>query len=74
MTDLERRDPARTFVHRSVPSMGIAAAGVLLMSAAAPRAEAKPAMPRSCTSMVALMVPGSGMTISKAEAGNKAKA
>ncbi len=68
MMDLEWRTPAGTFVRGSVKNMGLVAAGVLVTGAAVSRAEARPAVPRSCTSMVGLMVPGSGMKISKAEA------
>jgi feruloyl esterase len=68
MNDLKWRARTGAFVHSLVQKVSTLALGALLLGAAADRAEAKTAMPRSCTGMVGLKVPGSGMTISKAEA------
>jgi pimeloyl-ACP methyl ester carboxylesterase len=68
MNDLKWRARTGAFVHSLVQKGSTLALGALLLGAAADRAEAKTAMPRSCTGMIGLKVPGSGMTISKAEA------
>jgi hypothetical protein len=54
MNDLKWRARAGAFVHSLVQKVSTLALGALLLGAAADRAEAKTAMPRSCIGMVGL--------------------
>jgi len=68
MMDLKWPARAGALVHGLMQKIGIAAVAALLLGATAGRAEAETIAPRPCASMVRQKIPGSGMTISKAEA------